>query len=554
MIRRFIAVITLLSTLQVLSYDKVMFKNLHSRYLRNFSKKDNQPAEDRALQTLLKLSKISSTIEFGSILKNSVIKDLFSSEIVIQQEADELHHNLLGAQNLILLYLYDQMFQRYIASTERFLNNLLDSQKYWIYEDFYMKQSWMNKNLLYNFYSSKYHALVKKKIAFLSDIEQQVAYMLGICLYGISRIEKISMEDQITDSMVEFVQLFYQTYNAPLVDKEEQKNPIRLYQDLVWINDNLEKHMQQATQLLDENSKPSYFIEHSVATSCTVATLVAALIFYNKYEKEIPGWFGRIKSIGVIGYDWFSHALYKVKRIAWEGISTDFSLKLDWKSLDEISAISTRLQTKEADNYNNLGIDVQAAVIGIPISGSIKGNQEVHKYVNNKEQLFREGIVTADEVIEKGLNPIIHNINAVPKLAKEIKEQINPIIESTELTLYIVMVGLGLFGGYVMYSGAKKGYNRYIKHENWYVPMRYIIRSIDQLLNKITHADGSSDFAQDGKMYMLIKHLKEYISCLTGEELFLMNNDINELLSFDLNYHQKRGIVQRMYKNYAFLK
>jgi hypothetical protein len=546
--------IALFSSLPALSCDKVIFKNLHSRYKRHFSKKDNQLIEDRALQALLKISKVSSIIDFGSFLKNSAISDLFSCEIEIQQETDELKYNILGVRYLVLSYLYDQMFQRYIASTETLLNSLLDSQKYWMYENFYMKQSWMKRNILYNLYSSKYNPLINKKLINLSNVEEKVAYMLGICLHGISRIEKIRSEDQMVDSMLEFVQLFYQAYNAPMIDIENQKNPIRLYQDLLWINNNLEQHMQEAKQLLDENSKPSYFVEHSAVTSCVIATIIAVAIMYKKYKQDIPGWCQRIQSIGSSVYhDYFIDSLYKIKRIAWDGTSTEFP-ELDWKPLRDISSIANRLPIKEAGGYKNLGIDVQTAVVGIPLSGAIRGNKEVHEYVNQKEELIHQGIVTADEVINNGLNPIIHNINAMPKFAKEIKEQIKPMIESTELTLYIGIIGLGLFGSYMMYSGFKKGYNYYINHENWYAPMRYIIRSIDQLLNKITRSDDSSDFAQDGKIYMLIQHLKEYISCLKDEELFLMNNDINELLSFDLNYHQKRGIVQRMYKTYAFLK
>jgi len=550
--------IGLLSSLQTLSHDKIIFKNLHSRYVRTFSKQDNQLIEDQALQALLK---ISSSIEFESILKNSVIQDLFSYEIENQETNDELNNNILGTQYLILSYLYDQMFQRYITSTETFLNNLLDSQKYWMYEDFYMNQSWTNKNIMYNFYSQQYHALAKKKIAFLHDIEQQVSYMLGICLYAISRIEKITIEDQIADNIVQFSQLFYQLYNAPMIDKVDQKNPINLYKDLIWINDNLEKHMQQSKELLDENSKPSFFAEYPVATSCAVITALAAVIIYKKHEQDIPGWLDRIKSIGSTMYhDYFINSLYKIKRIAWDGTSTDFP-NLDWKPLSKVPPITTRLPIKKNQGYKNLGVDAQASVIGIPLSGSIKANDEVHKYVNEKEEVIQEGLSAVNDILysidslcQKGINPIIDNVNAIPELKKEIQEQIKPIIEATELTLYTSIAGLGLFMGYLVYSGGKKGYSHYIKHENWYKPMRYIIRSIDQLLNKITRADDNPDFAQDGKMYMLIQHLKKYITCLKNEELFLMNNDINELLSFDLNYYQKRGIVQRMYKTYEFLK
>jgi hypothetical protein len=53
---------------------------------------------------------------------------------------------------------------------------------------------------------------------------------------------------------------------------------------------------------------------------------------------------------------------------------------------------------------------------------------------------------------------------------------------------------------------------------------------------------------------MLIQHFRSYIVCLDNEELFLMHNDINELLSFDVNYAQKKGVIDRMYKTYDFLK
>jgi hypothetical protein len=525
-------------------------------------------------------------------------------------------------------------------------------------------------------------------------MEQQVAYMLGICLYGIAQIEKVTMEDQIADNTAQFVRLFYQAYNAPVVDEENQKNPIKLYQDLIWINDNLQQHMEQAKQLLDENSKPSFLKEHSASASCVAATLVAAVVLYKKYEEDIPGLWQRTKSVGATFYrDYLINPAHKIKGILWDNKATrmpKISLEnkidkiplIDQKPISHIPLIEQKAighmppfdlksnigkmppfkpesnigkipelkgKLPIEDGVSSLGIRTPEVFgLSIPL---VQGNQGLVKVVSDVKRTVNAGVdfvnetgrqvvnpaidtinssvnsvgtyvdTTGQEVInpaidtinssvnsvgqyvhttgQEVINPAIDKINSVfdvtnetikngvnPAIDKvnsgvtvtnkaigavnsmidgidagiesvnEAREKvINPMIETMELTLYIAMIGLGIFGGYLAYAGISKGYKHYIKHENWYVPMRYIVRSIDQLLNKITRSDEDKpDFAQDGKMYMLIQHLKEYISCLSGEELFLMNNDINELLSFDLNYYQKRGIVQRMYKTYAFLK
>jgi hypothetical protein len=609
--QRFLIIIALLNGIQAFSYDKLMFQNLHSRHMRNFSKKNNQSSEDKALKALIKISQISSCVTFESVLNSSAIKDLFlpnvqnNLELKIQLDSqdsltvdlldDETYESLLGVRYLILLYLYDQMFQRYIASTETFLNNLLNSEKYWKYEDFYMKQSWMNKNIAYNFYSSQYHASIQKKIIFLKEMEHQVAYMLGICLYGIAQIEKVSMEDQIGNHIAQFVQLFYQAYNAPTFDKENQKNPIRLYQDLVWINDHLQQHLQDAQHLLDENSKPSFFVDHAVTVSCVAATLVIAAIVYKKYEQDLPSLYNRTKSAGLNFYqEYLINPVCRIKEIVWDRkpkriakasfeperfkippIFTD--TKLDMKETTD-ALLSIKIPKREHQPYKKVG--VEGDVLGFPLVG-VTANSEAHKLLNDKDKLVIDGINSFNSLIDfllakvqafealiaqggVGIEKIRDQYNVEMEIAvksfeefynKKIGEELlNPVIECIELNVYLLMVATVLGGSYIVGSGIKKGYNHYIKHENWYVPMRYIIRSIDKLLNKITRADDKPDFAQEGKLYMLIQHLNEYTICLKGEELFLMNNDIEELLSFDLNYYQKRGIVQRMYKTYEFLK
>ena len=531
----FFKVVVLCATINIFSYDKNTFKNLHSRYVRTFSKNSDQNIESKVLKALLKISKISSKDSFQSVLESEDIRVLFSQELEDEIHSDEnkdiICQSVIGVRYLILLNLYEKILQEYIFSTESFLNSLFSSQNYWNYENFYMKQTFWNKNICYNFYSNQYQSVVDQKIVFLKNLEEQIAHILGVCLYSMTQIEKISIEDQVETVLINLAELFYKTYNTPTFKDSNQGHSLRLFQDLIWINDSLEGHLRTSKKLLAENSKPSFLSEHIVGVSSSAIALIAAAIFYKKNEEIITIKYEDSKKMSSYFYnDIFMNSIYQINDILRNNVSRQQIQEI----LDGLE--KTKIPKREHSEYKDLGI--KGSLLGYDLAG-VSANDNVHKLLNDKDKLLIDGIDSYNNFID---------------LAIRVLKSYEASIGYTKLALYSSMVVPVIFAGYLTSSWINKNYNYYLNHQGWHTPMRYIVRSIDQLLNRINDGNNKIDFAESGRIYMLVQHLKEYTSCLQGEELFLMNNDIEELLSFNLNYSQKQSVVRRMYKTYEFLK
>lgn len=499
---RYLLFVLIFNEGNLLGQDRSLMKNLQKRYVHTINLADNKSAHIVA-QSFDVLARYHNQARVKDLLESPLVEQLFTESLyrsVDQQVSDSVR----SAQYVMLLHLYSTMFHQYIKTAQSFLNSLISAKRYWFYEDFYMSQAVYRRHPVYSLYSSSYKKIVHSRLALLEDLEAQIAHMLGMCLYGTHKIEQIEREDQIVEYLLEAINPLYTTYHAPYPVKDIQNDPMQLFHDLSWMYGTMAQHMDYVKIVLEENDKPSFAREHWFGLSCAAITALAAYVVYKQHEQDIP----RIqkKTVSSVKYVWNDYVVESVQGLI------DILWYDQGKKIKHVELLDDLPESHDFRLYliNHLW----------------------NKLVYVLNQWKNSAILTANKKIDEGNDLFMKN------------QQVN---------LYLAAIGPVLLGAYVALKCTKTGYNRFIQHDNWYAPMKYDLRIADQLINAVARSNKHS-FANDGKLYMLIMHMRQYISCLDNEELILMHADLDDLQSFDLTYEQKHGVIERMYRTYQFLK
>lgn len=513
MIFRYLMIFSIACSVGLFGSDRMLMKQLKSRYVRTIRSSNVEVASvvSGSFNAVIKHDKNE---KFTELINNPAIQGLFSRSIY--QQDQQFIEKTQTAQQIILLGMYLILYQQYIQSAKCFLNNLLLSKKYWFYEKFYLSQASLKKHPIYLLYPSSYKRSVETRLQGLEDLEEQIAHMLGVCLYGSYILSSLKNEDQIKELLLEASRPLYEVYHLPSSGFETVLDPIQLFTELGYIYGNMDEHMTHVKDVLEENKKPNFFVEHWFGCSCSAVALVAAYGLYVKHQKEIP--VVANKTIKVID-DFIDEYIVQ---------SIDGLVKVVW--------------------HGNKGV--------IPRLPEIPPLAHVDRLPIKALGQRIEGYTTS---FQNNLNVKLDEINTREKAWTTYSNKLLDVIEDTfvknqQVNMYLAAIGPVLLGTYFVYKSGSKAYGRFVEHDGWYAPMKYQLRAIDQLINSVAHKDIEHSFANDGKLYMLVMHLSQYITCLQDEELMLMRQDLKELLSFELNYDQKQGVLERIYRTYQFLK
>lgn len=564
MIRKTISIIVIFSILAAHGYDTSFTRDLASR---NFSAISIHNV--KLSHTLKKhLDSVqASNSEIQNILTSTATKDIFTIDLSSYGDLS-IANSVRILQYLILLSLYEKMFQHYIVASEAFLNDLLIAKKYWMYEDFYMKQPFFSKNILYNFYSSEYQNKITAKLTALHELENNIAGILGFCLYGLSSIQKVNNENVIVEQMIIIVDQFFKLLNTFELNHELKNNPFILYNHALWMHENIKQHMNSAQLGMQQNGKTFFLVDHWVGISCAAIAIIGAAIMYAKHEQTVKSLCeqGKIAAPN-FWQEYIVNPVVGLKEVVWDQKTKTLQHIEHFPDISLPDTIKLKPFPKLSDIPQSPDLPKYAGYVDSMLNPAIDMVNVTKKDLITTANVWKDDIVTA--ITERqndiqiycnmGIQELVNVMNqwkdaSEKTLNTKIDEANDTIIKNNQINMYLATIGPVLFGTYLLGSSSYKAYDHYIRNKNWYTPMRYIIHSIDQLVNQIARSSTEHSFVDDGKLYMLIQHFRGYIVCLNNEELFLMYNDINELLSFDLNYAQKKGVIDRMYKTYDFLK
>jgi hypothetical protein len=225
-----------------------------------------------------------------------------------------------------------------------------------------------------------------------------------------------------------------------------------------------------------------------------------------KNADQIPGLLEKTQErLADFSSQYVREPIMRLKRLLWD--SADSNGAQEWTTLTSNDDLKPSL----------LGWDVSS----FDVTGGVK-------YINDLSQ--------------NTVKPLVININKIGPMMID-------IIKNQQMNACLAVLTPVIFIGYLGWSGSKKGYASYMNN-NYYLPIKYTLRSIDRLINSVANG-GQRSYSCDGKLYMLVCHLHYYADCFSHEEQMHLQQDLKDLLSFALTYEQKKGVVDRMYRTYT---
>lgn len=466
-----------------------------------------------------------------------IIKQIFAIDISAQDEM--VQKSFESMRSLILLSLYQKTLKDYIYLTEKILNELIAIKNYWKFEDFHMQQSFFRKNIVYNFYKSEYSKIIKTKLTMLSALEDHINTVLGFCLYGLYKIEKIDNEAIIIEQLTDIADQFLKTLHATDYNFQNQKDFLVLYDQLLCINNNFYEQVETFKVRMIENDKNSFISDHWVSVTSAIVAAITFIVICKKNETYIKSLLDQGKiAVPKFFQQYIVDPAIGLKEVAWDGKVKRLEHVEPFPDIPELLDIPSATEVPRYEGYSTLFVN---PVLNPIVETINQTKKELLTTVNGWKNDFIDMGRNWVKASEKTLNTKIDEVN-------------DTFLKSNQANIYLATIAPVLLGVYWFGSSVHNVYDYQIRYKKWHLPMKQILRSIDQVINKIEKPLERHSFVDDGKIYVLAQQLKGYVDCLNNQELFLMYDDIKELLSFDLNYAQKKGVIDRMYKTYDFLK
>ena len=517
-----ISSLALLLAINVHGYNATLMYHLQA-IQTNYIFEKNEAYGQTIKKAFQAFHKISKTAGPMVLLQQSNITNLFLLSPVKNNDL-QFNESLKNIQNIMLVHIYAKIFQEYKIQTQDLIKHALNSLQYWETEKFYDKLPMLRKHPVYWYHSPQHKKTVCKHAQALKDLIDQATLLLGIALHGQHQLLKIQDISDLAPKLLQATEPLskhFQTIQLPDADESEA-----LFQNTVWLHQNILLVLQNHQKILQQHEKPHHIVRHAFGYSCITLATIATYILYQTHKADMPMY--QEKTIEVWNYfvkEYVRIPLQKLKETLWDKKILQIQKMGELDPLQPSEPITARIQAQPFKiPMIRFPVEIPEITVTIPPT-EINGIKATLN--QNKSE------------IRSCLNA---NADIISELSRD--QQLNLAMAAIAPTI------LAAFGAY--YSG-KSLYNKYIKHETWYRPMQLIVREIDKILNKLT-AENTIFFADDGMLYVLTRELKTYISCLPNEELEMIEQDLKELSAYHLSYQQKRGVIDRMYRTYQFLK
>ncbi|HSW75686.1 MAG TPA: hypothetical protein VLG50_01470 [Candidatus Saccharimonadales bacterium] len=405
-----------------------------------------------------------------------------------------------------LVSVYAKIFNETVKRTELFLETIDQSKQYFEQELFQESLPWYRKTPNYWVHKNSYIAFLHKRIALLQEIEDQVAQLLGIALSGQYEFSKLTKQQvEIKVCLKKNIMPLYTYFHVDCSDFSHQQ----LFQDAQLFSSRIQSEIEKIEKVFAPVQKPHHIVQHKIKYTSAVIALAAMVIVYETYKDQIPVW----KAKGKEAFDNFAQTC----------------CTSPMQGLKEILIENKNIQIKPLD----------------PAEFKKCENDITHNRFAQWLGISKD-IDTVPETLNTALGNGCNFINQFVPVAES-------ILTSQQINFYLAAIAPALILTYGGYRSSNQLYDCYVRNDWRYKPMKNVVRRIHRVLINVENGCQNS-FVNNGKLHVLILKLKSYMYCLSNEELKLFQEDIAALLSFDLTYAQKQGVVESMYKTYGFLK
>jgi hypothetical protein len=533
---RFLFLLALVATISSPLCGNSIFNLLEKEYIANISAQNS----DQGQITRKAFSAFHA-------LKNSNDSDLFANESIANLFAQPTCRAgavgsaaiVKNAQDLMIILLYGTIFHRCIQQTEQFGQEVCISLDYWRKEMFYDTLPIFRKHPMYWYHSNNHKQLVTSHVQALTNLEQEILQLLGIALHARHALGKIQHETDFASQLQQSCNPLHQHFHM-VQQFDNMLNVATTWQDVAWIHQSIAGKMKEHKKTLNQHKKPNHFIEHKFFYGCLAATLLTAYIAYEIHEENIPEYQKKAAdSWNNFKQEYVLQPFIDLKEILWDGKT---------EALDAIQSLSD-LPALTQDTIQ-VKADGPITVTTPPTNVNIGLNE----YLKTKVAVDSKEIkVQAPDV---NIKIPLKDANAYVDIFNDNRKKLThagiKLLKNQQLTIAACATIPAAFIAYSGYKITNYAYNKYIKHESWYQPMKLILRDMDKTLNNLTACKARS-FQDDGRLHLLILRLKKFMYCLSNEELQLLEQDLHELTDYQLSYEQKQSVLKRMYKTYEFL-
>ncbi len=401
------------------------------------------------------------------------------------------------AQLLMFAHLYFKLFSLFTLSLHFKLQEGIVAKNYWQQENFEQSLSWRKKSLSSWLHCPSYKKSIISHIKTLIIVEDKIAELLGVICYNKHILSTATGLDNLEQTLLQVIESYHDIFAIKTCEISCQ-HLSQLYKKI--------KCVGYTSNMVLKKHKDLYILRYKGTFLSAATLLCVSWVLHQKYKEMVDEVLRKLPIvIDSFVQEHTLDPLHGLKETLWDRKSQRFS-KPDFK----------KFKLEE-----------------------IKPPDSVWKYL-----LFYLPEKLCKKVFDTGL----HNYNEKMKLIDESVDIINQLLERQWVTIYLA----GMGPVFLMMYGTHR-LTGYITRESHIKPMRMIIRDIDRLLNTCTSYNDRS-FINDGKLMSFVFQFKQYASFLERDELLVMQQDFQDLLSFNLSYLQKQKVVERMYRTYSFLK
>lgn len=486
-----------------------------------------------------------------NILKNTVFADKIIPTI-INQNKDDLAHtltsincttakdnqelydlfecndtNVLQLQIVAHSYAYYNFYNLYLNTLTTKIHHLEELESYWNKEYKNIQASFLQRNIMYHFYSDDYKNQLINNLELIGNIKIKLLHTLGLCLQGKQILENRSYQyENVTDNneliatlTKDFLQaatLLHKEYHLQMPSITEQK---RFYSNLNLINSQTDTLLNSINDSVSKIQQPSYLQQHWVGIATTVGALAITSIIlayqYQQHKNQIPEW---------------NHKAYNCMNVLWK---------------DYIKTPCVNI------------INIFRNDTSIPNSEKSLETLQNRPHPGHFPDKFDNALVDSMVNIKPFIDPVNNNIDMAYETKKaftDLSHMAKNTMHSQRLNSNLLVIMPVIAGLYAAQKGIQNIWKNH-KQNNYFNPMKIIIHSIDQLINNAAK-NSLNNFSsiEHAQIYLLASQLEKYNNILSHTELQMIQPDIVDLQSTLRSINQKQAILERMYHTYDFLK
>lgn len=438
-------------------------------------------------------------------------------------------------------------------------------------------------------WGKKQETEIQDHITILQRCQSWAAHHLGQVAQLTNKLNNVTNDDEIKPLIFQTIS-FAKNYLAPNKTQLSLEQTITIQELTDLLNKNVQ-HLQDAKDqmwtMLEAHKKPGHVTRNWLYYSLGGIVAFAAGKYLHSNPDKPAEWY----TSGKVGIEKFTEnhilsPLIKIRDLIFAQTQDPSSASLNCNTEDEIKNLEDSIFNSASDylaKYHHikdqeLVTEANKAVKGtseiiikdfqiklgtMPITGEYNGKLGISDlkfawhYFNDKREEAGERLAEIAK-IKLGPDEQMAHLLALwglryDLMLKAILSDISKIFQANRLNFELLMTIPAAVLLYTSYKTTKAVAHWCMPKYNYFLPVKNLLRSIGQLLNRYNNPTVHMGPEQEGYILYWTYKLSQYVAYMPHSAQKYFAEDIQELASPNLQINQKLEIWNRMYKTYDFL-